>query len=199
LNDKQHARFQQVQLQLAGATALLRGEIATELKLTDEQKRAIQDARQKYTAELRRIPRGSGRRSDVDKYNEERGKIRLQHEKESAGILSEQQQKIWNEKIGPPIDRTLTSSRSAPIESRARYSFHWYDVNGDGQMTEGEWRRSSSTRYAFERKSVELEFPVTVDEYIKAFIKTYGRPSDSTSAKASEVESKNDSAKTPQL
>ncbi|NOX53214.1 MAG: hypothetical protein GXP27_01995 [Planctomycetes bacterium] len=64
----------------------------------------------------------------------------------------------------PTVD---VSSRD---ERMARFVFRALDRNRDGTITEEEWQRSRRTREMFQRAGLSLQFPVSPDAFIPAYV-----------------------------
>ncbi len=60
-------------------------------------------------------------------------------------------------------------ARQRQIENYARRAFATLDKDEDGQLTTEEWKAGADTRSWFERRGVELTFPVDVQAFVAAF------------------------------
>jgi type II secretory pathway component GspD/PulD (secretin) len=91
---EQFTRLEQLWLRQAGHGALSRDEIAAALKLSDEQKADVKKIQDEYTEALRtggfRMPR------------DEREQLRTDRDAKLAKVLSADQTKVWEVKLGPP-------------------------------------------------------------------------------------------------
>ena len=47
----------------------------------------------------------------------------------------------------------------------AKYVFGRLDANRDGTLSEEEWRKSETTRQAFEKAGAKLSFPIDADKF----------------------------------
>ncbi len=183
LNRTQFARFQQVLLQLDGLRALLRHDVVAKLALTDTQVKEIQKVSGSRSTVSRKMMEGlrapsgddsSNGRSRFDQFRKVLSQLETRLRDEAFATLNDSQRQTWEKMVGAPIDRTLSFSTTASTDVRGRSYFFWYDVDRDGQLTASEWAKSLSTRDAFESKEVTLEFPIGVDEFVKAFTQVFG-------------------------
>lgn len=77
---------------------------------------------------------------------------------------------------GTPAPSGASTPSSAAAEAAdssreryAKYVFGALDKNKDGQITPDEWEKSERTREAFAKEKVELSFPVSVEQFVKAY------------------------------
>jgi hypothetical protein len=108
LDTKQQKRFKQLELQRAGTMAVLRKDVADELKITEEQKTKIQEI-QRAQFEAQRNG-GGGARLGPDSTPEERAaamKAREEAQKalneKIAGVLTDAQKAQWKAMQGEPF------------------------------------------------------------------------------------------------
>jgi len=82
----------------------------------------------------------------------------------------------------PPAsaDRSSTESKDATQQQQAgttnnardrfaRYVFGALDKNKDGRLTAEEWEQSERTREMFEREKIQLQFPVSIEQFVKVY------------------------------
>ena len=107
LDEKQMKRFNQLQLQQGGPLSLARKEVATELKLTEEQQTKIRKIQTDLNDERRSAMQGVDFQNMTD---EERTKMmtKMQDMQKAAGgkveaILTDEQKKQWKEMTGEPF------------------------------------------------------------------------------------------------
>jgi Spy/CpxP family protein refolding chaperone len=101
LRPEQLARFEQIQLQLAGAYALARPDIEKTLKLTDEQKAKVQkigETWSKATHDAIQKARANGQRA-----TEGIAGLRKEVEASILEMLTPDQKTQWKTMIGPPF------------------------------------------------------------------------------------------------
>ena len=119
LTADQKKRFKQIQIQAMGMQAFASADVVKELKITDDQKKALKevvDASRKETADLRKelgLPEQGGRPMpnatppDAEKLAEFAKKsapLRAAAMEKSVKALDEAQQKQWTEMIGAKFD-----------------------------------------------------------------------------------------------
>lgn len=107
LDEKQMKRFNQLQLQQGGPLSLARKEVATELKLTEDQQKKIQKIQTDLNDERRSAFQGVDFQNMSD---EERTKMmtKMQDMQKAAGekveaVLTAEQKKQWKEMLGEPF------------------------------------------------------------------------------------------------
>lgn len=172
LTAEQQTLLQQVLLQREGPTALVLPEVAQDLKLTGEQRATIQKLMDDRRKQLMSIgDQLRNRTLDFPKTAQETKRIESEASKQLLAVLTEQQLKAWNAKIGPPLPSTTTGFRSAPTpEEYARSIFRNLDRNSDGKLTTEEWHRSRSTRTKFENAKITLDCPADVETFVKRYL-----------------------------
>jgi hypothetical protein len=107
LDAQQQKRFHQIELQSQGAMALMRPEIASELKLSSDQQTKMRQIVQAGMEEQRKLAQGVDFRNMTD---EERQKLFFQSRaiqkstnEKLLAVLTEAQRKQWAAMIGPPF------------------------------------------------------------------------------------------------
>jgi hypothetical protein len=146
LNNEQKARLKQIELQQLGIVAVLRPEVAKQLKLTDEQQAAVQKLLDD--------------RQDADR------------EKKALALLTDEQRKTWEGMLGPKgPDLQTGSTRVTDPASVAKSLFDRYDTDQDGKMSDTEFPTTNRTRQSIERSGITLTFPVPREEFEKSFVK----------------------------
>lgn len=97
LTEEQVARLQQLTLHSSGIRSLENDEIASQLKLTEDQRTKIKELieTENESRRDRRGRRGGGSRAD-------REEQRAEFEKNVTALLTEEQQQQWQEMLGPP-------------------------------------------------------------------------------------------------
>jgi hypothetical protein len=104
LKPEQVTRLHQIENQVGGANALLAERNADKLKLTDDQKKKVQDvlasSREKMTG-LFGQGQGQGDREAAMKKMQE---IRAESTKEAVNVLTDDQKKTWEELSGKPFE-----------------------------------------------------------------------------------------------
>jgi hypothetical protein len=106
LKEDQSKRLHQLELQQAGAFALLHGgpEIAKDLKITDEQRKqfmAVVQDMQKKIAPLIKEAQSGGNHEEI---RPKAMKIRKEHEGKIEALLTDAQKKQWKEMLGNPLN-----------------------------------------------------------------------------------------------
>lgn len=99
LNPDQQKRFKQISLQQQGPMAIASPEIATELKLTDEQKRKVQE----IVAQMRESQRGLFQGGDREGVRERMEALRKDASEKITAVLTEEQKAKWKEMLGAPF------------------------------------------------------------------------------------------------
>jgi len=103
LKPEQFTRLQQISLHRSGPSSLLREELATEFKLTDDQKAQLQKAQDESRDRFREMfGRGTS--------SEDRDRIRAEIESKYLAVLTPAQQQQWRDKIGPAPKEQATSA-----------------------------------------------------------------------------------------
>lgn len=183
LTAEQKTLLQQVLLQREGPTALVLPEVAQDLKLTSEQREAIQKVMDERRKQLISIgDQLRDRTLDFPKSMQETNQINTKANERLLAVLTEQQLQAWNTKIGPPLPTTSRFGgfqNSQTPEETARSIFRNLDRNSDGQLTAEEWHRSRSTRTKFENAKITLECPANVEAFVKRYLQLEppsGRP-----------------------
>lgn len=192
LTPEQKARLKQIELQQGGVTALLRAEVATQLKLSDEQKASARKINDEAAASARAASaeilgtRGPGDRGREPASAEARAKaqekvaeINKDRDARVLAVLTDEQRKTWETMTGPkgPALPQFASrfpstgpAFSDPATS-AKTVFERYDADKDGAISDAEFPMSNRTRANMTRAGVMLEFPVAREEFEKAYVK----------------------------
>ncbi len=107
LKPEQATRFEQINLQVAGLQAFARPEVASKLKVTDEQKEKIKALQDESQASMREIFQGAGddREGAMKKITE----LRKETFEKAVALMSDDQKKAWKEMTGEPF--TLVQER----------------------------------------------------------------------------------------
>lgn len=104
ISAEQFKRLEQLWLRQTGYSALSREEIASTIKLTDVQKAEVKKIQDEYTEAARaggfRMPR------------DEREKLRSDRDEKLAKVLTADQTKLWETKLGPPPAETADADAS---------------------------------------------------------------------------------------
>jgi len=172
LTGEQQTLLQQVLLQREGPTALILSEVAQDLKLTGEQRATVQKLMDERRNQLMSIgDQLRNRTLDFPKSIQETKRIESESNKELLAVLTEQQLKAWNAKIGPPLPKTTDGFRSPQsLEEFARSIFRNLDRNSDGKLTTEEWNSSRSIRTKFEDAKITLDCPADVETFVKRYL-----------------------------
>ena len=172
LTAEQKTLLQQVLLQREGPTALVLPEVAQELKLTTEQRGAVQKVMDDRRQQLMSLgDQLRNRTLDFQKATHETNRINSEANKQLLTVLTEQQLKSWNAMIGPPLPNTTSGFRNSQTpEESARSIFRNLDRNSDGKLTTEEWHRSRSTRTKFENANITLDCPTDVETFVKRYL-----------------------------
>jgi hypothetical protein len=186
LTPEQRSRLKQLELQQLGFNAFQREEVATQLKLSDEQKSAVAAAISEASAALRAIPElRATRNGDPDAgatltaIREKSNELRAKVDEKILQVMTEDQRKTWQQMIGPkgPVAATelggsAGSFRSPATPATIRSIFDRYDTNSDGMLTEAEFPTTVFLRQTMSRPGNELTFPVTYEAFEKAYPQT---------------------------
>jgi hypothetical protein len=104
LKPEQLARLEQLQLQHEGPAALGRPEIRKELNITQEQlmkfMRVVQEMQKKIKPLMKEAQSGG----NPEEIRPKVIKIRKEHEAMMVDFLTDEQKKLWHEKLGKPVD-----------------------------------------------------------------------------------------------
>ncbi|MCH8829280.1 MAG: hypothetical protein IID45_06855 [Planctomycetes bacterium] len=106
LDDKQFVRAKQLGLQSDGPAALVRDDVQSALKLTDEQKKKIKDIQTTQSEAFAKL-RSERRFSEFQE-------LRQKHSEELLNVLTEKQKEAWKKLLGPPAPAVPTPSRKRP-------------------------------------------------------------------------------------
>jgi hypothetical protein len=104
LKRDQLGRLGQLELQQHGLFALLRPDVAAELKLTDEQRRQLQAVMQELETRVRALFQKAQAEGNPADLGPQVMKLRREHERRLEGVLSDAQKQRWREMLGKPID-----------------------------------------------------------------------------------------------
>ncbi len=105
LNTKQQMRLFQVQLQQAGAFALMgENEAFVKLKITDEQRKQIRAVVQEMYQKIEPLMKDAQAGRNRDEILPKVMKIRREHGGRIEALLSDAQKKQWKEMLGKPLD-----------------------------------------------------------------------------------------------
>ncbi len=105
LDAKQQERLLQVQLQQAGAFALLgQHEAFTKLKITNKQRKKFMEADQEMHKKIQPLIKEAESGGNPEKIHPKVMKIRQVHERRIEAILSDAQKKQWKKMLGKPFD-----------------------------------------------------------------------------------------------
>lgn len=173
LTAEQKTLMKQVLLQREGPTALVLPEVAQELKLTSEQRTAIQKIMDERRKQLMSVGEQLRNRTlDFSKSTQETSRINTESNERLLAVLTESQRDGWKTMIGPPLPTPRFGGfpTSQSPEETARSVFRNLDRNSDGQLTAEEWHRSRSTRTKFENAKITLECPANVETFIKRYL-----------------------------
>src|SRR5262249_37630555 len=97
LDEKQMKRFKQIGWQASGANALNDPDVQKTLKLSDEQKKKLQDIIADSTRKMREAFQGGGGREKIQE-------IRKETQDKANGVLTDEQKKSWKEMQGAPFE-----------------------------------------------------------------------------------------------
>jgi hypothetical protein len=105
LDAKQQERLFQLQLQQAGAFALLgQNEAFRKLKITDEQRKRFMEVVQEMHKKIEPVIKEAQSGGDPEQIRPKVMKIRREHEGRIEALLSDAQKKQWREMLGKPLD-----------------------------------------------------------------------------------------------
>lgn len=187
LTADQRARVQQIRLQQEGPTAFQRADLANELKLTEDQRATIRRVLEERAESIRKLfeqsrDPSSGRTADLTTYMEGTRRITSEANAKILAALTDEQRQAWNAKIGPllPVVETRPETRTSgtipppgTTEERARSAFSQLDSDKDGKLTAEEWGRSRNVRSAFDRAKIAIEFPASLETFVKQYLQAY--------------------------
>lgn len=173
LTAEQKTLLKQVLLQREGPTALVLPDVAQELKLTSEQRAAVQKIMDERRKQLMSVGEQLRNRTlDFPKSTQETSRINTESNERLLAVLTESQREGWKTMIGPPLPTPKFGGFPTALspEETARSVFRNLDRNSDGQLTAEEWHRSRSTRTKFENAKITLECPVNVETFVKRYL-----------------------------
>jgi len=105
LDAKQQERLFQLQLQQAGAFALLgQNEAFLKLKITDEQRKRIMEVVQEMQKKIEPLMKEVESGGKPEEIRPKVLKVRKQHEGRIEALLTDAQKKQWKELLGKPLD-----------------------------------------------------------------------------------------------
>jgi hypothetical protein len=99
LSPEQRKRLDQITLQVVGLLWVAQPEIATTLKLTDEQRQKAKELQEQMRKEARDLLGSSGGQEPGEKY----AKLRQETRTKLQELLTEDQRTKWKELAGPPF------------------------------------------------------------------------------------------------
>jgi hypothetical protein len=94
-------RLKQIQLQSQGAAALTSAEVATELKITDEQKKELAEVETDYTAKQRELFRADG---DREQRTAKIRELQTERDTKALAVLTPEQKEKYTALKGPAFD-----------------------------------------------------------------------------------------------
>lgn len=107
LDQTQLKRFKQLELQRAGAMALMRPAVAKELGLTEQQQAKLRELQQKQMEDMRALFQGGGFQNMTPEERQQLGQkmqeMRKKAEEAALGVLTAEQKAKWTEMIGKPF------------------------------------------------------------------------------------------------
>ena len=106
LEPPQRKRLHQIMLQVAGLMSVTNPHVASEIKLTDEQKaraRSYQEEARKEMRDLIHSETAAGKQEKLDE-------LRMTSRKRLLDLLTDEQETKWKEMTGAPFTRTLDFS-----------------------------------------------------------------------------------------
>lgn len=172
LNDEQRARLKQLELQQLGVSAVVREEVAKELKLSNDQTSAIRKAISE-AGSLSPFPQ-RGR----DETSESTAVRMKERDDKILALLSDEQRQAWLAMQGPKgpvfsgLPRGATFGGQASPQETASRLFPRLDVDGDGSLSESEFAGiPEAVRQRMKDAGVTLELPAPRE----AFEKTYAK------------------------
>lgn len=170
LTAEQKTLLQQVLLQREGPTALVLPEVAQDLKLTGEQRAAVQKLMDGRRTQLMSLgDQLRDRTIDFPKTTQEANRVNAEANQKLLAVLTAPQLAAWRAKIGPPLPQTGFRGGASPDEF-ARSIFRNLDRDSDGKLTTEEWHRSRSTRTKFENAKITLKCPADVEAFVKQYL-----------------------------
>lgn len=123
LKDEQVKRLKQIDLQVAGAQAYSRKEVAEALKISEDQRGKMQDAGMALFQEMRDLREEYGLKGfggpklDADKqkeYDKKMAAITKDFNTKLQTVLTDEQKAKWKEMTGEPIDVAKVQAESRP-------------------------------------------------------------------------------------
>ncbi len=94
LSEEQFKRLDQIRLHREGTRAFGREEVQTELGLTDDQKKKLEELQESRSEKFRALGFGSS--------EEDRNKLNEEFEQATMAVLTDEQKQKWQQRIGPP-------------------------------------------------------------------------------------------------
>jgi len=114
LDKDQRTRFHEIELQVEGARAMLRPEIAEKLGLSDDQRQSIEQVVQRHAADMRppRPPQdGEEGRPPAPPSPDAMRRAHEQVNREAMAVLTEGQRKTWKSMTGKPFHMEMRPPR----------------------------------------------------------------------------------------
>ncbi len=108
-SEEQMTRYNQLVLQSRGAQAWADEEIATKLKITDEQKKKLAEIQEAYMAEMRDSRQGGG--GDPQAMQAKMAEMRKANTEKVMAVLTPDQKKMWSEMTGKPFEFRMQMPR----------------------------------------------------------------------------------------
>ena len=100
LDEKQFARYQELDLQRSGASVLTRKDVAAKVGLDEKQIKAITELVAAQREEMRNAFQGGGGGGDRQAMFDERAKMRAANDKKILALLTPAQNKTWEGMLG---------------------------------------------------------------------------------------------------
>ncbi|HEV2473698.1 MAG TPA: hypothetical protein VGS41_13570 [Chthonomonadales bacterium] len=118
LDPTQMVRYHQLTLQQAGAQALTRPDVQDQLKMTDEQKKSVQDIQQKSMEEVRAAMQGVDFQNmtpdDRQKLGAKMRAMRSETNNKMLAVLTDDQKAQWKTMLGTPFNFPARQPRRPP-------------------------------------------------------------------------------------
>ncbi len=109
LKDEQMKRYHQIRLQASGLEAFNDPEVASKLKLSDEQKEKINGITEDMRGQMREIFQTA--QDDREGAMKKMGELRRESMEKATALLSEDQKAAWKELTGKPFEMPLGPGR----------------------------------------------------------------------------------------
>ncbi|QDT32844.1 secretin N-terminal domain-containing protein [Thalassoglobus polymorphus] len=155
LSEEQFKRLDQIRLHREGLRAFGREEVQTELGLSDDQKKKLEELQESRSEKFRALGFGSS--------EEDRNKLNEEFEQATMAVLTDEQKQKWQQRIGPPPadagqSRGQGSGGQPPPRRERPVMVEQVPEGAEAVLSFGEKRDEDDNTTKADRENVQLSF-----------------------------------------